>query len=147
MFESYPIQDCQHFWTARASGLKEETGFLEAPAEARGSRALRGGGRQEICQSVRTRSWSNGRERCKVFLFQIMPSCNGCIGAGGRSNGRECARTVKSVAPRCRAAKLVPPLSTPDQLTCQDQWDRGSCCCCVGSRRRREVGEAPSLGL
>ena len=42
MFESYPIQDCQHFWTARASGLKEETGFLEAPAEARGSRALRG---------------------------------------------------------------------------------------------------------
>ena len=33
----------------------------------------------------------------------------------------ENARTVKSVAPRCRAAKLVPPLSTPDQLTCQDQ--------------------------
>ena len=99
--------------------IKRRNRFLGSSRRGRG-----GAGRsEEICQSVRTRSWSNGRERCKVFLFQIMPSCNGCIGAGGRSNGRECARTVKSVAPRCRAAKLVPPLSTPDQLTCQDQWD------------------------
>ena len=67
--------------------IKRRNRFLGSPRRGRG-----GAGRsEEICQSVRTRSWSNGRERCKVFLFQIMPSCNGCIGAGGRSNGWECA--------------------------------------------------------
>ena len=120
MFEPYLIQDWQHFWTARASGLKEETGFLEAPAEAEGEP---GAQRRSVsqCEPAPGATVASG---ARYFCFRLCPLAMAALEQAAVQMV-ENARTVKSVAPRCRAAKLVPPLSTPDQLTCQDQWDRG----------------------
>ena len=139
MFESYPIQDCQHFWTDRASGLKEETGFLEAPAEARGSRALRG----DLSVSANPLLEQRSRAVQGIFIsdYALLQWLHWSrrpfkwLRSRGRLN-------------RLHRAAEPPNWSHPSQH--QTSWpvkisETGGCC--VGSRRRREVGEAPSLGL
>ena len=69
IFESYLIQDWQHFWTARASGLKEETGFLEAPAEAEGEP---GAQRRSVsqCEPAPGATVASG---ARYFYFRLCP--------------------------------------------------------------------------
>ena len=69
MFEPYLIQDWQLFWTARASGLKEETGFLEAPAEAEGEP---GAQRRSVsqCEPAPGATVASG---ARYFYFRLCP--------------------------------------------------------------------------
>ena len=103
--------------------IKRRNRFLGSPRRGSGEP---GAQRRSVsqCEPAPGATVASG---ARYFYFRLCPLAMAALEQAAVQMV-ENARTVKSVAPRCRAAKLVPPLSTPDQLTCQDQWDRRLLC-------------------